>query len=35
VEALCIVVSTNIFNGQSIAFESLDWVLLRVTLGDP
>jgi hypothetical protein len=34
-EALCVVVSTRIFDGQGIAPEPLDRVLLRVILGDP
>jgi hypothetical protein len=35
VEALRVVVATNIFNGESIACEPLDWILLRIVLGDP
>jgi hypothetical protein len=35
VEALCVVVATSIFDGQSVASEPLNWVLLRVVLGDP
>jgi hypothetical protein len=34
-EALGAVIATSIFNGQGIALEPLDWVLLRVVLGDP
>jgi hypothetical protein len=34
-DALGVVIATNIFNGQRIAPEPLDWVLLRVVLGDP
>jgi hypothetical protein len=34
-EALGIVIATSIFNGQGIAPEPLDWVLLCVVLGDP
>jgi hypothetical protein len=35
VEALRAVVATNIFDGESIASEPLDWVLLRIVLSDP
>jgi hypothetical protein len=35
VEALCIVVATSIFDGEGIASEPLDWVLLHVVLSDP
>jgi hypothetical protein len=35
VEALCIIVSTSVFDGEGIASEPLDWILLRVVLGDP
>jgi hypothetical protein len=35
VEALCFIVATNIFDGEGIAYEPLDWVLLRVVLSDP
>jgi hypothetical protein len=35
VEALCIIVATSIFDGEGIASEPLDWVLLRVVLSDP
>jgi hypothetical protein len=35
VEALCVVVSTSIFDGEGVASESLNWVLLRIVLSDP
>jgi hypothetical protein len=35
VEALCIIVATSVFNGEGVASEPLDWILLRVILGDP
>jgi hypothetical protein len=35
VEALRVVVATSIFDGESIASEPLDWILLRIVLGDP
>jgi hypothetical protein len=35
VEPLRIVVATNIFNGYDIEPKPLNWVLLRVVLGDP
>jgi hypothetical protein len=35
VEALRVVVSTSIFDGEGVASEPLDWVLLRIVLGDP
>jgi hypothetical protein len=35
VEALRVIVATSVFNGQVIAPEPLNWVLLRVVLGDP
>jgi hypothetical protein len=35
VEALCIIVVASIFDGQGVASEPLDWVLLRIILGDP
>jgi hypothetical protein len=35
VEALVVVVSTSIVDGQVIAPESLNWILLRIVLGDP
>jgi hypothetical protein len=35
VEALHVVVATSIFDGKSIASEPLDWILLRIVLGDP
>jgi hypothetical protein len=34
-DALGIIITTSVFNGQSIAPEPLDWILLRVILGDP
>jgi hypothetical protein len=34
-EAFCVIVATNIFGGQGIAPEPLNWVLLCVILGDP
>jgi hypothetical protein len=35
VEALRVVVTTSIFDGEGVASEPLDWVLLRIILGDP
>jgi hypothetical protein len=35
VEALRVVVATSIFDGEGVASEPLDWVLLHVVLGDP
>jgi hypothetical protein len=35
VEALCIIVATSVFDGEGIASEPLDWILLCVILGDP
>jgi hypothetical protein len=35
VEALGVVVSTNVFDVEGVASEPLDWVLLRVVLSDP
>jgi hypothetical protein len=35
VEALCIIVATSVFDGEGVASEPLDWVLLHVVLGDP
>jgi hypothetical protein len=35
VEALRVVVATSIFDGEGITSEPLDWVLLRIVLGDP
>jgi hypothetical protein len=35
VEALRIIVATNVLDGEGIASEPLHWVLLRVVLGDP
>jgi hypothetical protein len=34
VEALRVVVATSIFDGEGIASEPLDWILLRIVLGD-
>jgi hypothetical protein len=34
-EALCIIVATSVFDGEGVASEPLDWILLRVILGDP
>jgi hypothetical protein len=30
-----VIVATSVFDGDGIASEPLDWVLLRVVLGDP
>jgi hypothetical protein len=35
VEALGVVVATSIFDGEGIASEPLDWILLRIVLSDP
>jgi hypothetical protein len=35
VEALCIIVATSVFDGEGVASKPLDWILLRVILGDP
>jgi hypothetical protein len=35
VEALCIIVVASIFDGEGIASEPLDWILLRIVLSDP
>jgi hypothetical protein len=35
VEALRIIIATSIFDGEGVASEPLDWVLLRIILGDP
>jgi hypothetical protein len=35
VEALGVIVATSVFDGEGIASEPLDWVLLHVILGDP
>jgi hypothetical protein len=35
VEALRVVVATSIFDGEGVASEPLNWVLLRVILGNP
>jgi hypothetical protein len=34
VEALGVVVSTSVLDGEGVASESLHWILLRVVLGD-
>jgi hypothetical protein len=34
VVALRVVVATSIFDGEGIASEPLDWILLRIVLGD-
>jgi hypothetical protein len=35
VEALRVIVATNVLDGEGVASEPLYWVLLRVILGDP
>jgi hypothetical protein len=35
VEALRVVVATSIFDGEGITSEPLDWIFLRIILGDP
>jgi hypothetical protein len=35
VETLGVIVATCVFDGEGIASEPLDWILLRVVLGDP
>jgi hypothetical protein len=35
VEALCIIVAASIFDGEGVASEPLDWILLHIVLGDP
>jgi hypothetical protein len=35
VEAPRVIVATSIFDGEGIASEPLDWILLRIVLGDP
>jgi hypothetical protein len=35
VKTLGVIVTTSLFNGEGVASEPLDWVLLRVVLGDP
>jgi hypothetical protein len=35
VQALRVVVATSIFDGEGVAFEPLDWILLCIVLGDP
>jgi hypothetical protein len=34
VEALGVIVATSVLDGEGVASEPLDWVLLRVVLGD-
>jgi hypothetical protein len=35
VEALCVIISTSVFDGEGVASEPLYWILLRVILVDP
>jgi hypothetical protein len=35
VEALYIIVAASIFDGEGVASEPLDWVLLHIVLSDP
>jgi hypothetical protein len=35
VEALRVVVTTNILDGEGVASDPLYWILLRIVLGDP
>jgi hypothetical protein len=35
VEALRVVISTIVLDGEGVASEPLHWILLRVILGDP
>jgi hypothetical protein len=35
VEALRIIVAASIFDGEGVASEPLDWILLRIVLSDP
>jgi hypothetical protein len=35
VKALGVTVSTSVFDGEGVASEPLEWVLLRVVLSDP
>jgi hypothetical protein len=35
VEALSVIVATSVFDGEGMASEPLDWVLLHIVLGDP
>jgi hypothetical protein len=35
VEALCVIITTSIFDGEGVASEPLYWILLRIVLGDP
>jgi hypothetical protein len=34
-EVLCVIIATGVFDGEGVASEPLDWVLLRVVLSDP
>jgi hypothetical protein len=35
VEALRVIIATSVFDGEGVASEPLDSILLRVVLGDP
>jgi hypothetical protein len=35
IETLGIIVATSVFDEEGIASKPLDWVLLRIVLGDP
>jgi hypothetical protein len=35
VEGFRVVVAASIFDGEGVASEPLDWILLRIVLGDP
>jgi hypothetical protein len=35
VKELRVVVATSIFDGEGVASVPLDWILLRIVLGDP
>jgi hypothetical protein len=35
VEAVCVIITTSVFDGEGIASEPLHWILLRVIIGDP
>jgi hypothetical protein len=35
VETLGVIVATNVFDGEGVASEPFDWILLRVVLVDP
>jgi hypothetical protein len=35
VETLAVIVAASVFDGEGVASEPLDWVLLRVVLGNP